>query len=98
MLAALADAQAQSRPSRPASRPTAQKPKAQDTKIPKKVAMEARQFRQLQVPGDAVARNIEKLTSELQWYSTLGGALQAGKNKDLPVLWIHALGDIDGFL
>ena len=59
---------------------------------------DARTFRKLQVPGPAVAKNVKKLRTELNWYSTLNGALSAGRSKGKPVLWVHALGDLDGFL
>lgn len=59
---------------------------------------DARSFRKLQVPGPAVADNVRKLRKELHWYKTLSGALTAGRAKGRPVVWIHALGDLDGFL
>jgi len=59
---------------------------------------DARNFRKLQVPGPAVAENVKKLRKELHWYSTLNGALSAGRSKGKPILWVHALGDLDGFL
>ena len=62
------------------------------------VGRDARSFRKLQVPGAAVSENVKKLRSELHWYSTLNGALSAGRSKGKPVLWVHALGDLDGFL
>ena len=59
---------------------------------------DARSFRKLQVPGPAVSDNVRKLRKELHWYKTLSGALTAGRVKGRPVVWIHALGDLDGFL
>ena len=59
---------------------------------------DARSFRKLQVPGPAVADNVKKLRKELHWYSTLNGALSASRSKGKPVLRVHALGDLDGFL
>ena len=60
--------------------------------------MSAGAFRKLQVPGDVVAKRVKKLTTELPWYKTLGGARAAGSAKGKPILWIQALGDVDGFL
>jgi hypothetical protein len=58
----------------------------------------AHAFRRLRVPGEQVEQNVEKLVSELRWYSNLRAARAAGKAKDKPVVWIQALGEIDGFL
>jgi hypothetical protein len=60
--------------------------------------MSSRSFRRLEVPGAQVEKNVKRLTKEMTWYSTLSGALAAGRAKNKPVLWIHALGDLDGFL
>jgi hypothetical protein len=59
---------------------------------------DARSFRKLQVTGDDVAKNVHKLRTELKWYKTMSGALKAGRSKGRPIVWIHALGDLDGFL
>lgn len=59
---------------------------------------EAREFRQLEVDGDTVAFNVRKLRKGLRWHNTLAGALQSGRNQGKPVVWIQALGDLDGFL
>ena len=59
---------------------------------------EARTFRKLKVSGEQVEKNVAKLTDELKWFKTLGGALKAGTEKKKPVLWIQALGDLTGYL
>lgn len=59
---------------------------------------EARKFRRLKVSGEQVAKNVRKLTKELKWYKNLGSALAAGRREGKPVVWIQALGDLDGFL
>ena len=64
----------------------------------KQARRDAREFQQLQVPGETVALNVRKLRRELHWHSTLSGALRAGQNQGKPVVWIQALGDLDGFL
>ncbi len=58
----------------------------------------ARKFRQLEVAGDQVSENVKRLTDELKWHKTLGGALQTARSSKKPLLWIHALGDLKGFL
>ena len=45
-----------------------------------------------------VAQNVRKLTTEMRWYSSIGSALGAARSKGKPVVWIQALGDLDGFL
>lgn len=58
---------------------------------------DAKHFGRVRVPGEQVAHNVDKLR-ELRWHGSLGSALQSGKTKDRPVVWIQALGDLDGFL
>ncbi len=57
-----------------------------------------RAFRQLEIPGEQVAQNVSKLTQELHWHQTLRSALRAARSEDKPVLWVQALGDLQGFL
>ncbi len=60
--------------------------------------LEAWSFRRLTVPGEEVAKNVKRLTTELRWHRTVGSALAAGRSSGKPVLWIQALGDLKGFL
>ena len=60
--------------------------------------MSAGSFRKLTVPGEEVARNVKRLTTELRWHKSLSGALAEGRSKGKPVVWIQALGDLKGFL
>ncbi len=75
-----------------------QQPGWKDRQGKRSTERSARSFRRLQVPGEEVAQNVRKLTKELHWHKTLASALAAGRTKGRPVLWIQALGDIDGFL
>ncbi len=59
---------------------------------------DARAFRRLRVSGDEVAKNVRKLTKELRWHKSLSSALASGRRQGKPVVWIQALGDLDGFL
>jgi hypothetical protein len=59
---------------------------------------EARSFRRLKVSGEQVEKNVRKLTKELKWHKSLGSALAAGRREGKPVVWIQALGDLNGFL
>jgi hypothetical protein len=56
------------------------------------------EFRRLQLSGEQVRANVERLTQRLRWYKTLGGALHAARSSGKPAVWIQALGDLDGFL
>ena len=62
------------------------------------VPTNARQFRRLRIPGEEVEKNVGRLTEELHWFKTLGGALGSGRAKGRPILWVQALGELDGFL
>ena len=75
-----------------------QQPGSKDRDSKRSTERSARSFRRLKVPGTEVAENVRKLTKELHWHKTLASALAAGRTKGKPVLWIQALGDIDGFL
>lgn len=57
-----------------------------------------RQFRRMQMTGEEVRDNVTKLSKELRWHRSLGGALDAGRREGKPVIWIQALGDLNGFL
>lgn len=57
-----------------------------------------RGFRSLRMPGDRVEKNVEKLTKKLHWYKSLSSALTAARRQGKPVVFIQALGDLDGFL
>ncbi len=59
---------------------------------------EARAYRKLEVDGDAVIANVEKLTTELTWHGDLAAARDAARASGKPVLWVQALGDLDGYL
>lgn len=57
-----------------------------------------RGFRRLRVPGPVVEKNVAKLTKGLHWYKSLSSALTAGRRQGKPVVFIQALGDLQGFL
>ena len=54
-------------------------------------------FRKLKLKPNEVEQSVAKVTS-LRWHGSLNSALTAGKSSGKPVLWIQALGDLDGFL
>ena len=58
----------------------------------------AKRFRKLRVEGEQLAQNTTKLTSELRWHDDLAAAREEARQSGKPVLWIQALGELDGFL
>lgn len=73
-------------------------PTKQHPKVDKRSSRDARKFRQLEVSGDTVEANVKKVVDRLRWHGSLSSALQAARQKNKPLLWIQALGDLDGFL
>lgn len=59
----------------------------------------AREFvESVRVPGTEVANRVRKLTRRLTWFRSLPAAQEEARRTGRPILWIHALGEIDGFL
>jgi hypothetical protein len=48
------------------------------------------------LPSAAVAKQVEKLTRKIHWYDSLDEAREKAKKENKLVLWLHALGDLDG--
>lgn len=48
------------------------------------------------VKGTNARANVDKLTSQVHWFSTLRDAEDSARTKDRPILWMHMLGKIDG--
>jgi hypothetical protein len=46
--------------------------------------------------GKDLKEAVEKV-NDLHWYSKLGSARAKAKAQDKPILWLQALGDLDGF-
>ncbi len=40
--------------------------------------------------------NVDNLTRQVQWFSSLRDAEDSARQKGKPVLWVHMLGKIDG--
>lgn len=74
------------------------KPKPLEDSWDRSKMRDARSFRRLKVSGEQVEKNVRKLTKELKWHKSLGSALAAGRREGKPVVWIQALGDLNGFL
>lgn len=52
----------------------------------------------VQIEGDDLTGNIERVTSELTWHDDLDEARQAAIEANKPILYIQALGDLSGLL
>lgn len=76
--------------------PTAESPRAARAAARRKIR-EARRFRRVKVDGETVQTRVRQL-AQLRWYSSLAKAKSAARQQRKLVLWIHALGRIDGFL
>jgi hypothetical protein len=43
-----------------------------------------------------VEKQVNKLTRKVPWYDSLDEAREKAKKENKLVLWLHALGDLDG--
>jgi hypothetical protein len=64
---------------------------------PTPAEVEARAFRGPRLEGGALQRAIRKVTKALDWHDDFDEALAAGREQGRPVVWIQALGDLQGF-
>jgi hypothetical protein len=48
------------------------------------------------VPSKVVEKKVAKLTTQINWQSSLDEAKAEAKKKNKPIFWLHALGDLDG--
>lgn len=66
-----------------------------------RMATEAEQraagFRDVRVEGRQLVDAVERVLEEMEWYESLEDACAAGAARGKPVLWLHSLGDLDGF-
>jgi hypothetical protein len=59
---------------------------------------EALQFRSLQIAGNDLKAAVNTVRTSLSWHDDLEQAVADAKNQSKPIVWIHALGELDGFL
>jgi hypothetical protein len=59
---------------------------------------EALQFRSLQIAGNDLKAAVNTVRTSLHWHNNLEQAVADAKNQSKPIVWIHALGELDGFL
>lgn len=57
----------------------------------------AREFFARRIAGKELKGAVAKVCKSLDWKKRLDDAVAAAKDDDKPILWIKALGDIDGF-
>jgi hypothetical protein len=48
------------------------------------------------IPSEVVEKQVNKLTRKVHWYDSLDEAREKAKKENKLVLWLHALGDLDG--
>ncbi len=71
---------------------------AKDIPLDLKATSQARQFQQVKVNKSQVHQQVSKLKSELTWHKRLDDAVRAAQKSGKPILWIHALGDLTGYV
>ena len=57
----------------------------------------AENFRRTQVSGRELHAAIRDVQKSLHWYEDLGAASRVATAQQKPILWIHLLGELDGF-
>ena len=78
---------------------TAQKPlRAADIPVGVEATKTARQFQQLKLSNVQVKKRVRKLHKELTWHKRLDKAVAAAKVSGKPIVWIHALGKLTGYV
>jgi hypothetical protein len=48
------------------------------------------------IPSKVVEKQVKKLTQKVHWYGSLDEAKEKARKANNLVLWLHALGDLDG--
>jgi len=48
------------------------------------------------VPSAVVEKKVARLTDQVHWFSSLAEAKELAQKQNKPILWLHALGDLDG--
>ncbi len=46
--------------------------------------------------GEVCEANVHKLTSDIEWYKSLGKAEKAAAEQNKLIFWLHIVGKIDG--
>ena len=57
----------------------------------------AREFRKSRVVGRELSTSIDNVLKSMRWHETLRGARVSSASRGKPILWIQALGDLDGY-
>lgn len=66
--------------------------------VSKQATADAKAFRAQVVSEKEVYRNVRKLTTELKWHSRLKTATKEANKNGKPILWIQALGELNGYV
>ena len=84
----------QSPPSKRAAPMALTAPQGEQTEAQK----QARAYRGLRLSGRRLSKAVKGVIRELDWQDDLGTAQQAAQRDEKLILWIQALGDLDGFV
>ena len=63
---------------------------------PTRVTTAVRKFLDLRVSGEENRARTTRLVQQLNWHQSLATALRAGRKSGRPIVYIHALCDING--
>jgi len=66
--------------------------------LPKATVKASKRYRRVEMPGEELGLAAMRLATDLSWNDDLGEALAQARVLDRPLLWIRALGELDGFL
>lgn len=72
--------------------------RAKDIPTSADASVAASKFQDLRVGKLQVRKRVRKLHKELDWHRSLDKALAAAKKSGKPVVWIHALGKLTGYV
>ena len=48
------------------------------------------------IPSEVVQKQVTKLTTQINWLSSLDEAKEKARKEKKLIFWLHALGDLDG--
>jgi hypothetical protein len=48
------------------------------------------------VPSDVVERQVARLSTLVEWHTSLDEAEAQAQKEQKPIFWVHVLGDLDG--
>jgi hypothetical protein len=84
-------------PSVPAAQPAGDPMGSGEVRELSAAEKEAQKFRRLQVRGQHLTRAVDTVVKALTWHDKLADAARVAKETGKPILWIQALGTLQGY-